>query len=287
MLCASILFINFTHHNNEHMRNLLAALSLMIISQFTFAQESNESLLKRAQTELDIAVEKEDYEKAAALKKEIEIRKQIEEAVANEDFEEASRLKKQLTSSDSQIEETNENDSPEISDYQFPEPTEGKAIIEFVKVTAQGWNTEVMLFDNDKYVGSCWGVSHMRLEVDPGEHLLWIEAVDQLGFVEANLEANEIYIVIIDMNGTGSFMKIGLSPMSMDNVSLVDRAKRVIYKHPVKVTSEEDIQKKRIKLDKKEFIQKRLTKYEKKYKSSPKTKVLSGDMSIPLDYMHR
>lgn len=268
------------------MRKFIAVLSLLFICHSTSAQESNESLLKQAQTELEIAVEKEDYERASALKKEIEIRKQIEEAVAKEDFDEAAKLKMKLTNSDFRIEELNENDSHEIGDYRFPKPSEGKAIIEFVKVTVQGWNAETMLFDGDQYIGSCWGVSHLRVEVDPGEHLFWMNITDKMGYLNAEVEANKVYVVIIDMAET-AFSNVGLSPATMDNVSLVDRAKRVIYKHPVKVTSEEDIENKQIKLDNKDFIQKQLTKYEKKYKTSSKTQVLNGDMNIPLDYLRQ
>jgi hypothetical protein len=270
------------------MRNLLVVLGLMVICQFSFAQaqETNQNLLIKARTELEVAVKKEDYERAAELKKEIKLREQIESAVASEDFEEAARLKRLLVNSDSQIEESGENDPSMMSDYRFPKPEEGKAIIEFVKVTAQGWNAETMLFDGNEYIGSVWGVSHMRIEVDPGQHLFWMNITDKMGYLDANLEANKVYIVVIDMAAT-AFSNVGLSPVTMDNISLVDRAKRVIYKHPVKVTSIEDIAKKQAKLDKKGFIEKQLAKYQKKDKSSAKTHVLSSDMNIPLEYLQR
>ena len=81
---------------NEEMRNLLVVLGLMVICQFSFAQaqETNQNLLIKARTELEVAVKKEDYERAAELKKEIKLREQIESAVASEDFEEAARLKR-------------------------------------------------------------------------------------------------------------------------------------------------------------------------------------------------
>jgi len=279
--------LNFTQNNYElYMRSLLVVFSFMIIFQMPFAQETNAERLKQAKTELKSAVEKEDYEGASKLKKEIDIRDQIEEAVAKEDFEEASRLKQLLDNSNSQKELISQRGENNVDNYRFPEPTEGKAIIEFVKVTVNGWNAETMLFDGNQYIGSVWGVSHVRIEVNPGQHLFWMNITDKVGYLDANLEANKVYVVIIDMAAT-AFSNVGLSPLSMDDISLVDRAKQVIYGHPVKVTSKEDIAKKQSYLEKKGFIEKQLENYEKKYKSSSKTKMLNGDMNIPLDYLRR
>lgn len=266
------------------MRNFLLLLGIMTICSMSYSQESNLSRLKQIKTELDRAIQNQDYEQAAELKKEIDIREKIEEAVGKNDFKEASRLKEQLGSSEPQKEQVSSEDIQSIDSKRFPTPSEGKAIVEFVKVTVQGWNAETMLFDGEQYIGSVWGVSHMRIEVDPGQHLFWMNITDKMGYLDATLEANKVYIVIIDMAET-AFSNAGLSPATMDNIGLVDRAKRVIHKHPVKVTAKEDITKTQSKLEKKGFIEKQLAKYEKKYKTSAKTHVLSSEMNIPLDYL--
>ena len=75
------------------MKKLFIITIFLSISILGYSQETNKELLKKAETELSSVVEKEDYEKAAQLKNEIEIRKQIEEAVAEGDYQLAANLK--------------------------------------------------------------------------------------------------------------------------------------------------------------------------------------------------
>ena len=72
------------------MKKILSISIFLIICTLGHSQETNKEQLKNAETELSAALEKEDYEKAASLKKEIVMRKEIEEAVKNGNYEKAS-----------------------------------------------------------------------------------------------------------------------------------------------------------------------------------------------------
>lgn len=76
------------------MKKVLSISIFLLICTFGFCQETNKELLIKAETELNSALEKEKYEKAAQLKKEIETRKEIEKAVAEGDYELAAKFKK-------------------------------------------------------------------------------------------------------------------------------------------------------------------------------------------------
>lgn len=256
---------------------------LLLLTQSIVAQESNQEMLEQAEQKLEQAIEKQDYDQASILKKEIELRKQIEEALAAGDYDQASALKKQLEGTITEaveVEEEEVDDSNE-GNYAFPKPSKGKAIVEFVRVTANGWNAGVRLFDNRQYLGSCWGVSHMRHEFDPGEHLFWVYWDIHEAFLTADLEADKVYVVYLDFNGTGVFIDLGLTPITAGESARIERAKRVIYKHPLKVTSPEDLTKVQAKLEKKGYIDKMFKKYNKKYEGTDKVLRLEPDMNIP------
>jgi hypothetical protein len=265
------------------MRKLVVCILYLFFVQVNFAQDTNVERLAKAETELKEALAKEDYEKAAALKKEIQLRQEIEAAVKIGDYEKAAQLKGELQNLGTNQETKGLTDNQ--AEHAYPKPSNNKAIVEFVRVTANGWNAEIRLFNNRNYLGSCWGVSHMRYEFDPGEHFFWIYFDVHEAFLKANLEANKIYVVYIDLDGSGVFLNLGLSPISPSDAALIERAKRVIYKHPVKVTSPNDIAKVQDKLEKNGFIDKIFKKYEKKYKDTDKTTRLESNMDIPWSRM--
>lgn len=76
------------------MKNLIVTLVLFCLALQSIAQESDR--YAEIEIELQKAVEEQDFELAASLKKERSLRQKIDEAVKNEDFETAAELKKEL-----------------------------------------------------------------------------------------------------------------------------------------------------------------------------------------------
>ena len=81
----------------------------------------------------------------------------------------------------------------QTSDPIYP-PSEGKSVIYFVRSTGLGALMNIRYFDNGNYIGKFNGKNFIRYECEPGKRIFWIKA-ENVDFVEAELEANKIYIV--------------------------------------------------------------------------------------------
>ncbi|MGB0914936.1 MAG: UvrB/UvrC motif-containing protein [Crocinitomicaceae bacterium] len=283
------------------MKKLIVFLVAVALNTIGYSQESNKELLEKAKTEMRLAAEKEDYEKAAALKKEIEVRNQIETAVKNGDYEEAARLNKALKSSSSEPTSA-ENHNPEehllkSSSPGYTGPAPGKALVELVRVTSYKYNADFPLFIGNKYIGSSWGikakeatglngVGHIRLELDPGHHLIWTSA-DHHYFVDIEVAADQTYIIYIDATlGIKKIANTNLTPIHPYEENKIIRALKVIDYYAPQTASQEVIDAKNAKLNKKGWIQKVLTKYENELKNNSEfSKKVTTDMAIPKKFL--
>lgn len=161
----------------------------------------------------------------------------------------------------------------------FEPPAEGKAVIYFVRVSNYGKPMAFEFFHQDKYFAELKGKQYLRYECNPGEHLFWA-STENKEFMTAEVAANETYIVIVDVIMGFFKAHVGLSPISIDDMELVDRAKELVDKQGPEVFKESDIEKRNDKLGK--FITKELENYEKT-KSKKEFRHLSADMAIPAD----
>lgn len=285
------------------MEKLLSIFIFLIICTLGYSQETNKELLKRAEIEMQVAAEKENFERAAALKKEIEIRRQIEEAAEKGDYEVAANLKKQLATDQSNseaktnIEFNKEEHDLKIQQAGYTSPAPGKALIELVRVTSYKYNAEFPLFLEDTYIGSSWGikakeaaglhgVGHIRLELDPGQHLIWTSA-DHHYFIEADIEAGKTYIIFIDATlGMKKIANTNLTPIHPYEENKIIRALKVIDYYAPQTTSTEQIETVNNKYKKKGWIEKVLAKYNSELKDNTEfTKKLTSDMSIPEEFL--
>ena len=275
----------------------------LTISTLVFSQETNADFLQKAEKELKVAVDTEDFEKAASLKKEIEIRKQIEEAAEKGDYETAARLKKSLENKTSSSEEETAIDfdskkhADAVTKRGYTPPAPGMALVELVRVTSYKYNVDFPMFIGEKYIGSSWGikvkeaaglngVGHIRLELEPGEHLIWTSA-DHHYFIEANVEAGKTYIVYIDATlGVKKVANTNLTPIHPYEDKKIIRALKTINFYAPQTRPSEEIEAQNNKYKKKGWINKVLSKYNTELKNNPEfTKQLTGDMNIPKEFL--
>ena len=273
------------------MDKLLSTFLLLIIFNFSYSQDINSNYLENAKIELKSAVEKEDYKKAAELKDEIEIRQKIKEALDKGDYKKASELKSKLETKDvtepSKIESKQDSstlNSSEKTSLGYKPPEEGKALIEFVRVTGYGWNAGIKFFIGEEYYTTSYGVSRIRVEIDPGEHLFWIQWDISTDFLKAKVEANQTYVVYIDISARIS-NKLDLNPVKSDDLEKIERALKVINKHPPKLMSISKFEGIKNKLEKENFISKKMKLYEKKYMNTKKTAILTSEFAIPKELL--
>lgn len=282
----------------------LYVLILTIIALPVFGQgagtPSNEELIKQAKEQIEIAVSEQNYAEAARLQKEIEIREQIELAVTNEDYTEAARLKKSLENKDDiAVEEdvqpvvtevkANEsnapaNVSPQVEGPGYAPPSEGKAVIYMLRVSALGFAINFEYFHENQFIGQSKGVSYIRYEVDPGEHLFWASAENQ-HFITVNAEAGKTYFMYIDVVMGMWKAQVNLSPVLPSQNDRIQRGMEVINKHKASISSAEIISKKMNKLNSRGFIENKLNAYETKWKSTKGFASISSEMNIPSTYL--
>lgn len=163
----------------------------------------------------------------------------------------------------------------------FQPPAEGKAVVYFTRVTLYGKPVEFEFFHQDKYIGVFKGDQYMRYECDPGTQLFWASSENK-EFLTAELEAGKIYIVMVDVIMGVMKAHVGLTPVTIDKVEDLSKAKALVNKEAPIVTPEDKIAKMNKKLGEK-FIPKQLEMYESTWKAERNYKHLSADMAIPLE----
>lgn len=73
-------------------------------------------------------------------------------------------------------------------------PSEGNAVIYFMRTSSLGALMNIRYFDNNQYIGKFGGVNYYRYECKPGKRIFWFKA-ENIDFVEAELEAGKVYIL--------------------------------------------------------------------------------------------
>lgn len=167
-----------------------------------------------------------------------------------------------------------------VSAQGFQQPTEGKAVVYFTRVTLYGKPVEFEFFHQDKYIGAFKGDQYMRYEVDPGTHLFWASSENK-EFLTAELEADKIYIVMVDVIMGAMKARVGLTPVTIDKVEDLHKVKMLVNEKAPTVTPNEKIEKMNKKLEK--FIADKLNNYETKLKNEHSFNHVSTDMAIPLE----
>jgi hypothetical protein len=169
--------------------------------------------------------------------------------------------------------------APDVTGQGLTPPSEGKAVIYFARITDLGFAIPFQFFHGEKFIGEFAGRKYMRYECDPGEHLFWASSENK-EFLTAEVVANSIYVVIVDVKMGIGIARVGLTPIDRDSELLV-RVKKLVDKKEPAVTPKSTIDAKSVKLA--DFIREKLKKYEETWQHEKKFNHLSGDMTIPAD----
>ncbi len=162
----------------------------------------------------------------------------------------------------------------------FTPPAPGKAVVYFVRVSSLGFAVSFEFFHQDKYIGVFKGKNYMRYECDPGNTLFWASSENK-EFVTADLQEGGTYIVIVDIEMGAWKARVGLSPITIQNNELFNRAKELVQSKPPVITPEDKIQSMNVKLA--DFIKEKLNQYETEWKSTKNFGHISADMAIPVE----
>jgi len=85
-----------------------------------------------------------------------------------------------------------------IQQEPMQKPSEGKAIVNFIRPSSFGKGVQVSIWDNDKLIGMTTGKMAFQYECDPGKHLFiaWSEYKSP---VEAELLPDRVYYIVLRM----------------------------------------------------------------------------------------
>ena len=107
-------------------------------------------------------------------------------------------------------------------------PSQGKSIVYFTRYDATGFLINFKYFDGEKYLGKFNYGKYLIYECDPGKHIFWSKA-ENMDFIDANLEADKIYI--IDSSPQMGAIKAGVKLIPFSNqLDNYDRYKKRIFK---------------------------------------------------------
>ena len=77
---------------------------------------------------------------------------------------------------------------------EFKKPSEGKALVYFVRYQGAIAALDFKYFDGDKYLGRAAMINYFAYECEPGEHVFWV-ATENREYIKGNLKPNCVYII--------------------------------------------------------------------------------------------
>ncbi|MEL6989776.1 MAG: DUF2846 domain-containing protein [Bacteroidota bacterium] len=135
-----------------------------------------------------------------------------------------------------------------------------KATVYIVRTSGAGAVINFKYFINDQYIGKTNHGKYLKLELDPGEHIIWA-ASENKSFVKANLEAGQTY-VINALALAGAFKaSVRLIPITEADERALIRCKKYVSKKKLRTFTEEEITKGQIQFA--NIISKGMERYEK------------------------
>ncbi len=155
----------------------------------------------------------------------------------------------------------------------FQKPSEGKAVVYFLRTSGLGAAINFKFFDNDTYLGKFKGKNYVKQEFEPGKHLFWAKS-ENLDFMEADLLANKIYLVQVKPKMGGMKAAVKLNTVDTSDSKLMEKIKKMISKKgPVELS-----------MKKAEKVTPKINEYLQKYEKlkngeeKEKIKILSSEM---------
>jgi hypothetical protein len=160
----------------------------------------------------------------------------------------------------------------------FMPPSEGKAVVYFVRPKGYNNKYEYQFFHNDKFIGEMMGGNYFRYECDPGKQLFWT-VCENHKYMEADLIAGKTYIVKAFIS-TGAFkMRVFWGPVKYSEKERFEESRGMITTMAPYVPVESDLLKMNKKLSK--MIKANLDRYHSKKDGEVAVEILSADMAIP------
>lgn len=154
-------------------------------------------------------------------------------------------------------------------------PGEGKAVVYFVRTSSLAFAVNFSFFHERRYIGEFGGRNYLRYECSSGTHLFWASAENR-DFLNAELRAGGIYVVLVDVDLGDSMAQVVLKPVAANSRDFERIKKLVDRKRPIVVRAEE-LKTKNVDFAK--FMEENVSAGSKR--APEELRRLSADMAIP------
>lgn len=111
-----------------------------------------------------------------------------------------------------------------IFGQELQKPSEGKTMVYFTRVDQMGFLINFKYFDGEKYLGKFNHGKYLAYECEPGKHLFWAKS-ENVHFVEADLEADKIYVIDSEPQMGAFKAGVKLIPFNNDPASFKNEKK--------------------------------------------------------------
>ncbi len=95
-------------------------------------------------------------------------------------------------------------------------PPAGKALVNFHRPSGYGGGAEFPVYDRDRLIGNSFGACRFQYVCDPGEHV-FIGSADHVSVIQADLKADKVYDVVVDITMGWWQANITLAPIGKAN----------------------------------------------------------------------
>lgn len=153
------------------------------------------------------------------------------------------------------------------------------AVVYFVRVSNYGGMISFEFFHDKQFIGKFKRKNYIRYECPAGQQLLWASSEGK-EFVQCDLKAGEVYVVLVNIKMGIWKARVGLEPMTAQH-PVFERAKTLVKSKAPVITPEAVINSTQEKLEARGFIAHNLGRYEHEWKTKPNTKIMTENMSIP------
>lgn len=158
-------------------------------------------------------------------------------------------------------------------------PSEGKAVIYFLRTKALGALMNFRLFEKGQIIAKYNGRNYVRYECDPGESIFWIKA-ENIDFIETELEAGKIYFV--ETNAVLGAFSAGVKFNLVDysDEKQMERINKLLEEKEALTFTEEELKEEQA--DNKLVIQRGMATVVKKRNKGKKIKRITSDMDYKM-----
>jgi hypothetical protein len=91
----------------------------------------------------------------------------------------------------------NAQDKKDKNKQEIKKPSEGKALVYFIRPNSTAFLVEFKVFHGDKFLGKIASKSYLTYECEPGEQLFWASSENR-DYIIADLDANKTYVIEIE-----------------------------------------------------------------------------------------